>query len=97
MRTVDSREIARITRHRMDRHEATRFDDEASAIFDDSDGGLSRYGRALRWVLDLCDTWQADGPQDDHALTILIDRLRQRIAHEMGITQAPPEGSSRRG
>jgi hypothetical protein len=95
MRTVDSDEIARITRRRMDRHEATRYDDEASPVFDDPDGGLSRYGRALRRVLDLCDTWQADGPQDDHALTILIDRARQAIAYEMGITQAPPEGSSR--
>jgi hypothetical protein len=95
MSTVDSREIARMARKRMDRHEATRFDDEADAVFDDGDGGLSRYGRALRRALDLCDTWAADGPQDDHALTVLIDRLRQGIAFEMGITQAPPEGSSR--
>lgn len=92
---VDSSEIARIVRRRMDHHEVTRFDDAACGVFDDGDGGLARYGRALHRVLNLCDTWAADGPQDDHALTILIDRLRQGIGFELGVTQAPPEGSGR--
>lgn len=95
MSTVDSAEIARMARTRMDSHEATRYDDQAYPVFDDGDGALSRYGRALRRVLNLCDTWAADGPQDDHALTVLIDRVRQAIGFEMGITQAPPEGSGR--
>lgn len=86
----ESREIARMARVRMDRHEATRYEAGASTVFDDADGGLRRYGRALRRVLELCDGWEADGPQDDHALTVLIERVRQAIGHEMGLTQAPP-------
>jgi len=88
--TVDSGEIARMARRRMDRHEIT-YEDGGSAVFDDS--GLLRYGRALRAVLALCDVYEVVMRQDGYG--VVVDYLRQAIGYELGLTQAPPPGVSR--
>ena len=90
---TDSREIARIALKRMDRHEQLHCYPDGTPVFDDPDNGLLRYGRALRRVLALCDTWDREGLPSNLSLAELLPAIRQAIGFEMGVTQAPPEGS----
>lgn len=93
---ADFADIARMARKRLDRHEAELFEGDGRGQFDDPDGGLLRYGRALRRVLALCDTWDI-ADLADPGIAILRDRVRHAIAYELGITQGPPEGSDPHG
>jgi hypothetical protein len=87
---VESSEIARLALKRMDRHEAESYEGGGSETFTDPDGGLLRYGAALRRVLAICAKWDQGC---DHGERQLLDQVRQAIGYEMGVTEAPPEGS----
>lgn len=92
---TNSSEIARLALKRMDSHEAESYEGGGSETFDDPDGALLRYSRALRRVMALCDTWEMARTAWDPRPTEagFRDRIRQAIGYEMGVTQAPPEGS----
>lgn len=80
---------------RMDLHDRYGGYRDGTPVFDDADGGLTRYGIAIRRVLALCDTVQAR-LGGDVGIRAIIDDFRLAVAYEMGITQAPPEGSDPR-
>lgn len=92
MAEADFARIARMNRKRLDRHEAEMYEGDGRGQFDDPDGGLLRYGRALRRVLSLCDKTLLMADIYDFR-----DRVRHAIAYELGITQGSPEGSDPRG
>lgn len=84
---VDFADIARMARKRLDRHEAELFEGDGRGQFDDPDGGLLRYGRALRRVLTLCDTWDT-ADLADPGIAILREWGYRTHAYDMALALA---------